>query len=79
MDQKPAVGISNGQFITERQRIIEELVLRMDSLTSLAIITIDSGGNDHIEVLGNLHSLQQLTALTTQQISAELSITLNAH
>lgn len=79
MKHRPAINVSNTQFNMERNRLIEELVLRMDDITSIAIITIDTEGNDQIEVLGDLCMLQQLAALTTQQIGSEISSVESAH
>lgn len=74
MSALPAGSITDVQFEMERQRIIEELVSRMNTVTSIAIITVDELGMDQIEVLGDLDLLRQLAALTTQNINAELSL-----
>lgn len=73
MNRNPSIAINNTQFLMKRQRILEELILRMNSVQSFAILTIDEDGTDQIEVLGDLCALQELAALTTQQLSAEIT------
>ena len=55
------------------QAMVSRLVARGTDLDTLCIITVDKNNNDEIELVGDLHVIQQLLGAAMQQIIFELA------